>query len=80
MVKLGKAFEFLEKCREQKKIVNYGMATWICFWAKPNEDKLYLNLQKVLELAEKVGGKNHGMRYIQAPINIMMPEVFAEPW
>lgn len=80
MTRLGKAFEFLESARESKKIGNYGMATWICFWAKPNEDKLYLNLQKVVELAEKVGGKDHGFKYVQAPVNVMMPEAFAEPW
>lgn len=44
MNRLGKAFEFLEKARESKKIANYGMATWICFRAKANENKLYLNL------------------------------------
>jgi aryl-alcohol dehydrogenase-like predicted oxidoreductase len=44
MKRLGKAFEYLEKAREQGKIGHYGMATWICFRAKPNENKLYLNL------------------------------------
>lgn len=24
--------------------------------------------------------KRHNMRYIQAPINILMPEAFVEPW
>jgi len=43
MKKLATAFEFLEKKRAEGKIKNYGMATYICFRAKPSEDKLYLN-------------------------------------
>ena len=42
---------------------------------------MHLNLQKVVQLAEKVGGeKTHNFKFIQAPINILMPEVFTEPW
>ncbi len=41
---------------------------------------MHLNLEKVVRLAEKVGGKDHHMRYIQVPINVMMPEAFVEPW
>ena len=56
------------------------MATWICFRAKPTEEKIYLSLQRIVELAEKVCGKDHHFRYIQVPINVMMPEAFIEPW
>jgi hypothetical protein len=41
---------------------------------------MHLSLEKVVRLAEKVGGKDHHMRYIQVPINVMMPEAFIEPW
>jgi hypothetical protein len=47
---------------------------------KPSEQKMHLSLEKVVRIAEKVGGKNHHMRYIQLPINVMMPEAFVEPW
>jgi hypothetical protein len=33
-----------------------------------------------VRLAEKVGGDKHHMRYIQIPINVLMPEAFVEPW
>jgi hypothetical protein len=57
------------------------MATWLCFRAKPDEEKIYLNLQKCLEVAEKVGGKDtHGFKYIQVPMGVMMPEAFVEKW
>ena len=38
----------------------YGMATWDCF-RKPVEEG-GLQLQRVVQLAESVGGKNHGFR------------------
>jgi hypothetical protein len=41
------------------------MATWLCFRAKPEEDKINLNLQNCVELAEEIGGKdNHGFKFI----------------
>ena len=33
-----------------------------------------------MEVAEKVGGKNHGFRFIQVPIGVMMPEALVENW
>mmetsp|Transcript_16556 Transcript_16556/g.28162 ORF Transcript_16556/g.28162 Transcript_16556/m.28162 type:complete len:326 (+) Transcript_16556:177-1154(+) len=66
MDKLARAFEFYEGKRDSGDIQYYGMATWLCFRAKEEEEKIYLNLQKVVELAEKIGGsKNmHGLRFI----------------
>jgi len=56
------------------------MATYSCFRVKPTENKVHLSLEKVFKLAEKVGGTNHHFRYVQVPINAMMPEAFVEPW
>lgn len=57
------------------------MATWLCFRAKPEEEKIYLNLQKCIELAEQIGGKEtHGFRFIQVPLGVAMPEAFTEKW
>ena len=39
-----------------------------------------MNLQKTMEVAEKIGGKNHGFRFIQVPIGVMMPEALVENW
>lgn len=80
MDKLAKSFEFMEEKVASGEIGYYGMATWLCFRAKPEEEKIYLNLQKTLELAEAIGGKKHGFRFIQAPINVVMPEALVEPW
>ncbi|CAI2368819.1 unnamed protein product [Moneuplotes crassus] len=80
MDRLAAAFEFLESKVEEGKIKNYGLATWLCFRARNREEKIYLNLQKVVELAEKVCGKDNHFNYIQVPINVMIPEAFIEPW
>ncbi len=41
---------------------------------------MHLSIEKVYRLAEQVGGKDHHFKYVQAPINAMMPEAFVEPW
>ena len=77
--KLLKAFEFYESKRQSGDIQFYGMATWLCFRAKEEETNVYLSLQKCIELAEKVGGKDtHGFRFIQVPVSVLMPEAFVE--
>jgi hypothetical protein len=43
MDKLAKAFEFYESKRESGDIQYYGMATWLCFRAKLEEENIYLN-------------------------------------
>ncbi len=72
MERLGKAFETLEALRAEGKIRNYGMATWACFRVTTPQDAL--NLEAVVQLAEAIGGKNHGFRYIQFPMNLMFQE------
>ena len=78
--RLEKAFETLEEFVKQGKIRNYGIASYSCFRVKSNEVKMHLSLEKVVKLAQKVGGANHHLKYIQVPINVMMPEAFVEPW
>lgn len=38
----------------------YGMATWDCF-RKPTQQG-GLQLQRIVQMAESIGGKNHGFR------------------
>lgn len=81
MDKLAKVFEFYESKRMAGDIQYYGMATWLCFRAKQEEEGIYLNLQKCIELAESIGGKDqHGFRFIQVPMSVLMPEAFIEKW
>ena len=78
--RLAKAFEFYESQRQQGSIQYYGMSTWLCFRAKPEEEKIYLNFQKCLDVAKKIGGDSHGFKFVQMPMNVMQPEAFVEPW
>lgn len=62
-------FELYEQKRKEGKIKFYGMATWECFRVT-SENPQYLSLQEVIKMAEKVGGKDHGFRFIQLPFNM----------
>jgi predicted aldo/keto reductase-like oxidoreductase len=49
------------------------MATWTCFRVQKNS-KEYLSLEEVVNIAQKVGGKEHGFRFIQLPYNLAYSE------
>jgi aryl-alcohol dehydrogenase-like predicted oxidoreductase len=70
---LSKVFEVYEKYRSNNKIRYYGMATWTCFRVA-QENKEYLSLEDVVNIAEKIGGKRHGFRFIQLPYNLAYSE------
>jgi aryl-alcohol dehydrogenase-like predicted oxidoreductase len=70
---LAKVFEIYEKYRSNNKIRYYGMATWTCFRVPP-DNKEYLSLEEVVRLAEKIGGNEHGFRFIQLPYNLSYSE------
>lgn len=82
MDRIQAAFEFMEEKVAEGKIKSYGMATYSCFRTKPTEHKIHLNLQKIYKLAEKAAGegKQHSFKFVQVPMNILMPEAFCEPW
>ncbi len=73
MQMLSRVFEVYERYRSINKIRYYGMATWTCFRVPPDH-KEYLSLEEVVNLAEKVGGKQHGFRFIQLPYNLAYSE------
>jgi len=72
---LKDVFEFYEKKRKEGKIRFYGMATWECFRTTP-ENHLFLQLAEVMDLAVQVGGKEHGVRFIQLPFNLMLDQAY----
>ena len=79
MIRIEKAFEYLEKVRLQGMIRFYGLATWTCFRVA-NNDPQYLSLKDVYDIAVKVGGDNHGFRFIQLPLTSSMPEAATEKY
>jgi aryl-alcohol dehydrogenase-like predicted oxidoreductase len=73
MQMLSRVFDVYEKYRSHNKIRYYGMATWTCFRVEPTS-KEYLSLEEVIKLAAKVGGSEHGFRFIQLPYNLAYSE------
>ena len=67
--KLKSVFELYEQKRDEGKIKFYGMATWECFRVN-KENPQYLSLEDVVEMAKKIGGDNHGFKFIQLPYNM----------
>ncbi len=47
------------------------MATWECFRVPP-DNKQYLSLKRVIDIAKEAGGNNHGFKFIQLPYNMHM--------
>jgi aryl-alcohol dehydrogenase-like predicted oxidoreductase len=62
MEMLAKVFEIYEEYRSNNKLRFYGMATWTCFRVPPSNK------------AKKVGGEEHGFRFIQLPYNLAYSE------
>ena len=67
--KLEAVFELYEQKRKEGKIKFYGMATWECFRVTKDNPQ-YLSLEEVFSIAKKVGGEDHGFRFIQLPFNM----------
>ena len=66
---LKSVFELYEQKRDEGKIKFYGMATWECFRV-PKDNPQYLSLEDTVKMAKKIGGENHGFKFIQLPFNL----------
>jgi aryl-alcohol dehydrogenase-like predicted oxidoreductase len=75
--KLKDVFEFYEQKRKDGKIRFYGMATWECFRVA-EDHKMFLSLEKVIEIAKSVGGDDHGFRFIQLPYNLHFDQAYMQ--
>lgn len=50
------------------KIKYYGIASYIGLRSPPDEIGVHAKLQKMIEIAKKIGGDNHGFRFIMVPV------------
>lgn len=73
MQRLTAAFETLEALVAEGHIRQYGCATWNGL-RMPTTEKVRMDLGSLVKVAEKVGGKAHHFRAMQAPFNLAMPE------
>ena len=74
--RLEEAFGCYEELRASGKLGSYGLATWDCLRVARG-DPGYFSIASAARIAKKVGGKDHGFRFIQFPFNLAMPEAAA---
>jgi len=74
--RLRLAFERLEQNRQQGKLRFYGVATWNGFRTTSNAGRNH-SLVHMVEIAREVGGEQHGLRFIQLPVNLAMQEAIS---
>jgi aryl-alcohol dehydrogenase-like predicted oxidoreductase len=74
--RLHAAFTKLEETVKQGKIRYYGVATWNGLRLR-EEERDYISLAALLDLARAVGGEQHHFRFLQLPFNLGMTEAFA---
>ncbi len=70
------AFKLFEELRLEGKIVAYGIAAWNGFLYEEDHTE-YISLMKVMEIARRVGGENHGFKYLQSPFNLAKPHAYS---
>ncbi|MDE3244694.1 MAG: aldo/keto reductase [Acidobacteriota bacterium] len=75
---MRKAFEACEGFVQEGRIKVFGCATWNGFRVPPDSAE-HLSLENLVRIAEEVGGPDHHFRWIQAPLNLAMPEAFLAP-
>jgi aryl-alcohol dehydrogenase-like predicted oxidoreductase len=74
--RIRRAFEFLEQAAGRSEIRYYGTATWEGY-RRPQRSGGALSLNRLAAIAHEVGGTSHHFRFIQLPLNLAMPEAFA---
>jgi aryl-alcohol dehydrogenase-like predicted oxidoreductase len=73
---IEKVFKRFEKLADEGLFKYYGVAVWNGFISETDEK---IELEKLVEIAQKVGGENHRFKYIQTPFNMAKTTVFTTP-
>ncbi len=72
--KIEVLFEFFEQAIKEKKISSYGISSWAGFRRKQNS-QIYIEMHNILNAAKNAGGKNHNLKFIEAPLSVGMPYI-----
>ncbi|MBI3959163.1 MAG: aldo/keto reductase [Chloroflexi bacterium] len=75
--RLRAAFERLEQEAADGRIRFYGVATWDGMRVG-RQDRRYLPLYQLVEMAQQVGGEKHRFRFLQFPYNLGMLEAVTD--
>ncbi|MFT7004090.1 MAG: aryl-alcohol dehydrogenase-like predicted oxidoreductase [Sulfurimonas sp.] len=73
---IEKIFKRFENLVDDGMFKSYGVAVWNGFTAENEE---IISLEKLVEIAKKVGGKNHRFKYIQLPFNMGKTNAYTTP-
>lgn len=76
--KVESIFKRFEKMADMDLINYYGVATWNGFTNDRNSNEL-MNLEDLVDIAQKVGGENHRFKYIQTPFNMGKTSIYTMP-
>jgi aryl-alcohol dehydrogenase-like predicted oxidoreductase len=76
--RLYEIMEWYESQRREGRIRYYGLATWDCFRVPPG-DPQHLSLEEVTGMAERAGGPDHGMKFVQLPFNMYLDQALRRP-
>lgn len=74
--RIEEAFKLFEELRSEEKIGAYGIAAWNGFLYE-EEHTEYISLARIVEIARRIGGEDHGFRYLQSPFNLAKPHAYA---
>lgn len=72
------AFRLFEELKAENKIGAYGIAAWNGFLYEEDHTE-YISLAKIVEIACRIGGENHGFKYLQSPFNMAKPHAYVYP-
>lgn len=73
---IEKIFIRFEKLADEGLFKYYGAAVWNAFILDASEAE-HISLEKLVRIAQKVGGENHRFRYIQTPFNIAKTQAYS---
>lgn len=73
LARLEEAFGVYEELRDRGRLGAYGIATWDSMRLPPG-DPSFFPIEAAARVARKVGGADHGFRFVQFPFNVAMPE------
>lgn len=76
--RLAATFAVLEEAADRGDIMRYGIATWDGLRTSPDRHG-HLSLERVVEAATRVGGRDHRLRAVQLPVNLAMTEAVRTP-
>ncbi|WP_024953522.1 aldo/keto reductase [Sulfurospirillum arcachonense] len=68
-------FKRFEKLADEGLFSFYGVAVWNGFTSQSSE---LISLEKLVKIAQKVGGDNHRFKYIQTPFNMGKTNIYTQ--